>query len=179
MRATIKDVFNQEKDLMGISVKGGLLVVSAMMAGIAFVSSGTLDAAMMGQEAVKARKEAMKSFSADMKEIQAFVKGGKGTTATVADKAREIAATAKQLPDLFPKGTGRGDLSDKETRALPKIWSDWPGFENASTMLVVEAGKLAEFAKAGDQGLIADQFATLGKVGCGGCHKAYRGAKAK
>lgn len=164
---------------MGISAKGGLLAVSIAAAGFALVASGTLDAAMMGDEAVKARKEAMKDMSADMKAIRAFVKDGKGTTATVADKAREIAATAKQLPALFPKGTGRGDLSDKETRALPKIWSDWPGFENASTALVVEAGKLAEFAKAGELGPIADQTATLGKVGCGGCHKEYRGAKAK
>lgn len=164
---------------MGISAKGGLLVMSVAAAGVALVSSGALDAAMMTDEAVKARKEAMKSLSADLKEIRAFVKDGKGTTATVADKAREIAATAKQLPALFPKGSGRGDLSDKETRALPKIWSDWPGFENASTALVVEAGKLAEFAKAGDRGLVADQAAALGKAGCGGCHKEFRGAKAK
>ena len=164
---------------MGISAKAGVLAVSAVVAGVALVSSGTLDAAMKIQEAVKARGEAMKSLSADMKEISAFVKDGKGTTATVADKALEIVATAKQIPILFPKGSGRGDLSDKETRALPKIWSDWPGFENASTALVVEAGKLAEFAKAGEKGPIADQFAVLGKVGCGGCHKDYRGAKAK
>lgn len=164
---------------MGISAKSGLLAVSVAMAGLALVASGTLDAAMMADEAVKSRKEAMKSLSADMKEIRAFVKDGKGTTATVADKAREIAATAKQIPILFPKGTGRGDLSDKETRALPKIWSDWPDFENASTVLVVQAGKLAEFAEADERGLIADQIAILGKEGCGGCHKAFRGAKVK
>lgn len=164
---------------MGISAKGGVLAVLAVAAGIAFVSTEPLDAAMKTQEALKARKEAMKSMSADMKDIRAFVKDGKGTTATVADKAGEIAATARQLPDLFPNGSGRGNLSDKETRALPKIWSDWADFENASTVLVVEAGKLAEFAKAGDQNALADQFARLGKVGCGGCHKTYRGAKVK
>lgn len=164
---------------MGISVRMGVIAAVAMAAGIASVPSGTLDAAMKTEDVLKARHEAMKSLSADMKEIRAFVKDGKGTTATVADKAREIAATAKQLPAMFPKGTGRGDLSDKETRALPAIWSDWPGFENASTILVVEAGKLAEFAKAGEMNIIAEQYAVLGKEGCGGCHKAYRGAKAK
>lgn len=164
---------------MGISARMGIVAVVAIVAGVASMPSGTLDAAMNSQEALKARIEAMKSLSADMKEISAFVKDGKGTTATVADKAREIAATAKQLPALFPEGTGRGDLSDKETRALPAIWSDMAGFENASTALVVEAGKLAEFAKAGEMKIIADQFAVLGKVGCGGCHKTYRGAKVK
>lgn len=164
---------------MGISARGGVLMIAAAATGLALVSAGTLDAAMMGKEALKARKEAMKDMSADLKDIQAFVKNGKGTTATVADKAREIAATARQLPDLFPKGTGRGDLSDKETRALPKIWSDMDGFENASTNLVTQAGKLAEFARAGDLKLVADQFAVLGKEGCGGCHKTFRGAKVK
>jgi len=164
---------------MGFSARGGMLAVAAVAGSIWLVSSETPDAAMKTQEALKVRSEAMKSMGADMKEIQAFVKDGKGTTATVADKAREIAATARQIPDMFPKGSGRGDLSDKETRALPKIWSDWPGFENASTVLVTQAGKLAEFAKAGDMKIVAEQFAVLGKEGCGGCHKAYRGAKVK
>lgn len=164
---------------MGISARFGVLAVAAAVAGGVLLSPAAIEAAMGAKESIKARKQAMKDMSADNKVIKAFVKDGKGTTATVADKASEIAAIAKQMVALFPKGSGRGDFSDKETRALPKIWSDMAGFENAATVLVVEAGKLAEIAKAGDKNLIAEQFARMGKQGCGGCHKVYRGAKAK
>jgi cytochrome c556 len=164
---------------MGISAKLGIVAIVAAVAGTAFFSADSIQAAMGGAEAIKARKAAMKSLSADMKVIRAFVKDGKGTAADVEKKAAAIAATAKQIPALFPKGTGRPDVSDKETRAVAKIWTDWPGFEAASTALVTEAGKLAEIAKAGDTKMIADQAGALGKVGCGGCHKPYRGAKAK
>lgn len=164
---------------MGFSARLGVVAVAAAVAGGVLLSSGAIEAAMSAKEAIEARKQAMKDMSADNKAIAAFVKDGKGTTATVADKAREIASTAKQIVALFPEGSGRGDFSDKETRALPKIWSDWSGYEAAATLLVVEAGKLAEIAKTGDNDMIAEQFAKMGKEGCGGCHKAYRGAKAK
>ena len=161
---------------MGISARIGIVAATAA---VVLAASGAVVTAMTVKEAVKARGDAMSSLSADMKAINAFVKDGKGTSATVADKAAAIAATAKQIPDLFPKGSGRGDLSDKETRALPAIWSDWPGFESASTVLVTEAGKLAEIAKTGDKTMIGEQFAKVGKEACGSCHKNFRGEKVK
>lgn len=164
---------------MGISAKLGVAAIVVAVAGTALFSADTISAAMTGEAAIKARKDAMKSLSADLKVIRAYVKDGKGTPQDVEQKASAMAATAKQIPVLFPKGSGRGDFSDKETRALPKIWADWPGFETASTALVTEAGKLAEIAKTGEKAMIAEQAGELGKVGCGGCHKAYRGAKAK
>jgi cytochrome c556 len=173
------ELFQQEDDRMGISARIGIMAVAAVVAGGVLLSSEAINAAMSAKEAIEARKQAMKDMSADNKAIKAFLTDGKGTTATVGDKASEIAATAKQIVALFPKGSGRGDFSDKETRALPKIWSDWTGYENAATVMVVEAGKLAEIAKTGDKGMIAEQFAKMGKEGCGGCHKVYRGAKAK
>ena len=164
---------------MGISARIAVVAVAAAVAGAALLSSETISAAMMGKEAIKARQDAMKSMGGAMKAISAFVKDGKGTTAIVADKAAVIASTAKQLPGLFPKGSGRGDFSDKETRAEPKIWTDWAGFEKHADTLVVEAGKLAEVAKGGDKAQIAAQFGKVGKEACGGCHKTFRGEKVK
>jgi len=151
----------------------------AATAVIVLAASAAVVTAMTVKEAVKARGDAMGSMSADMKAINAFIKDGKGTSATVADKAAAIASTAKQIPGLFPKGSGRGDLSDKETRALPAIWSNRAGFEKAAQHLVDEAGKLAEVAKGGDKTQLAAQFGAIGKGACGACHKAFRGAKVK
>lgn len=164
---------------MGISAKLGVFAIVATVAGAALFSADSISAAMMGEEAIKARKDAMKSISKDLKTIRAYVKDGKGSTQDVEEKAAAIAAIAKKIPSLFPKGSGRGDFSDKETRALPKIWSDWAGFEKAAMALETEAGKLAGVAEGGDKKMITDQTGKLGKAGCGGCHKVFRGEKVK
>ncbi|MGH6913072.1 MAG: c-type cytochrome [Geminicoccales bacterium] len=151
----------------------------AAVAGIALRASETIDAALTGEAAIKARKEAMKANSKDNKVIQAFVKDGKGSAADVVKAATDIAESSKKIPSLFPKGTGRGDFPDKTTRALPAIWKDWSGFEKAADTVVAEAEKLAAVAKEGDKDAIAKQAAALSKNGCGGCHKTYRGEKVK
>lgn len=163
-----------------MGTRGRILVVAcAAVAGLALMSSETIHAALTGEAAIKARQDAMKSNSKDMKVIQAFVKDGKGSAADVAKSATSIAESSKKIPSLFPKGSGRGDFPDKVTRALPAIWKDMAGFEKAANTTVAEAQKLATVAKAGDKDAIAKQVAVLNKEGCGGCHTNYRGEKAK
>lgn len=111
--------------------------------------------------------------------IMGFVKDGKGSAADVAKAATALSAAAHGIAPLFPKGTGRGDHDAKVTRALPSIWKDWNGFENAGGVLAAEAAKLASVAAGGDAAAIAAQFGNTGKFGCGGCHKPFRGEKVK
>ena len=163
-----------------MGTKGRLFLAACVAAlGFALLSSETIQAALSGEAAIKARQEAMKANSKDMKIIQAFVKDGKGSAADVAKAATEIAEASKKIPSLFPKGSGRGEFPDKVTRALPAIWKDWAGFEKAANTTVSEAQKLASVAKDGDKDAIAKQVAALSKNGCGGCHNTYRGEKAK
>ncbi len=164
-----------------MGTRGSVFVTAscAVVAMLALMSSETIHAAMSGEAAIKARQEAMKSNSNDMKAIQAFLKDGKGTAADVEKSATSIAATTKKLSGLFPKGSGRGDFPDKATRALPAIWKDSAGFEKAAATTVSEAEKLAAVAKAGDKDAIAKQVAVLNKEGCGGCHTTYRGERVK
>ena len=61
----------------------------------------------------------------NFKVIKAFAKDGKGSMADVAAAAKGVEAAAGKLLPLFPKGTGRPDYSDKETRSLATIWEDW------------------------------------------------------
>ena len=163
---------------MGFTARLGTIAVTAAVAGLMLASSGPIKAALMGEAAIKARVSAMKDNGKNMKAIQGFVKEGKGSAADVAKHASAVAATAKKIPGLFPKGSGRGDFSDKETRALPVIWTDWAGFEKASKTLETAAEKLATVAKAGDKDAIGKQVAEVGKA-CGGCHKAFRGEEVK
>lgn len=150
----------------------------AALTGVFLLGIQASDAAD-GKGAIEQRRALMKSISKDFKPIKAFVKSGKGTAADVEKQAKAINASTGKVLALFPKGTGRGDFSDKETRALPAIWKDWAGFEKANKALADESAKLASIAAGGDKDAIAKQVGVMGKVGCGGCHKPFRGAKAK
>lgn len=154
------------------------LATVAALAGIFLMGMPASNAAD-GKAAIEERRKLMKSISKDFKPIKAFVKSGKGTAADVEKQAKAINASTAKVLALFPKGTGRGEFSDKETRALPAIWKDWAGFEKANMALADESAKLAKIAATGDKDAIAKQVGVMGKVGCGGCHKPFRGAKAK
>jgi len=133
-----------------------------------------------GKEAIEKRIALMKGgVLKNFLYVKKFVKEGKGTPAGVSAHAYLLNDASKQVVALFPKGTGRGDYDDKTTRALAKIWEDWAGFKKAAAALTAESMKLAEVAGGGDKDAIAAQFGTMGKNGCGGCHKPFRGAKAK
>ena len=163
---------------MNRTIKMTALTTVVALTGIFMLGMHTSDAAD-GKAAIEQRRALMKSISKDFKPIKAFVKSGKGSAADVAKYAKAINASTGKVLALFPKGTGRGDFSDKETRALPAIWKDWAGFEKANKALADESAKLASIAGGGDQKAIAKQVGVMGKLGCGGCHKPFRGAKVK
>ncbi len=159
---------------MGFAGRIATVAAVIAVAGLALASAEPIKAAMTGEAAIKARVHLMKENGKNMKAIQGFVKSGKGTAAEVAKHAAGIAADAKKIPSLFPKDTGRGHFTDKQTRALPAIWTDWKGFEKDSHALMVAAEHLEKVAKAGDKDAIAKAAGGVGKA-CGACHKAYRG----
>jgi len=136
--------------------------------------------AMSGKDAIDKRIAHMKKdILGPWKVIKKYAKEGEGTASNVAENALALAKAAGGITANFPKGTGRGDFDDKVTRALPKIWEDWKGFEAAADVLAAEATKLAAVADGGDKDAIVAQFGKTGKLGCGGCHKPFRGAKVK
>ena len=76
-----------------------------------------------GATAIKERQALMQTILKHWKPIKANAKAG-GSAATVAKHAKALNATSKQMLALFPKGSGRGDFSDNQTRALPAVWKD-------------------------------------------------------
>jgi cytochrome c556 len=76
-----------------------------------------------GATAIKERQALMQTILKHWKLIKANAKAG-GSAATVAKHAKALNATSKQMLALFPKGSGRGDFSDKQPRALPAVWKD-------------------------------------------------------
>ncbi len=155
-----------------------VIAVAAVVAPLA-LWTGPLEAA--GDDAaIKARIDLMRNdVLKNWKPITAYAKDGKGTPADVSRHAKALGDAAKKIPSLFPKGTGRGDFPDTVTRALPDIWQDWKGFEKANQDLIDQSAILVKVADGGDQDAIVKQIGMTGKMGCGGCHKPFRGAKVK
>lgn len=155
----------------------------------AAVAAGFLAAGMLAwggvataadMSAIDKRRDLMKNVVLkNFKTVKTFIETGKGSAADVQKAADAITAAAPKIAPLFVKGTGRPDVDPKKTRALPKIWEDWAGFEKAAKALGDEAAKLSKAAAGGDAAAIKAQYVETGKKGCGGCHKPFRGDKVK
>jgi cytochrome c556 len=147
------------------------------------IASGVLLAAS-ADEVAKNRINFMEDeIGAEWKVLAAFTKG-QGSLADVEKSAMNLSNLAKKIPSHFPKDTGRGKVPDHLTRSLPEIWSDPQGFQKATQNFAEQSAKLAALAKAGDKDAVVDMIGTKGgynaaKIGCGECHKQFRGERVK
>ncbi len=172
-------------------LRHGVLVALAAL----FVTAAPIDAAnaQSAGKILKQRQAVMKEFSSHSKAIRNYVKGpskkltGKklkkrlkklGNNIDMELRAQAIGGQAARLMRFFPKGTSLADGVGK-TRAKAAIWTDWAGFEAAAAKLGRLAGALETAAASGDKAKIGAALTALGKQGCGGCHKSFRGKKQK
>ena len=140
---------------------------------VAVLGLGSLASQPAFADAVKDRQEAMKSISKANKTLRAAAKDGKADE--VEKQAKMIVALADKLPTLFPKGTDRGTLDPKTTRAKPEIWTNWSDFEKKAGDLKSMAMQIASAAGKGDLSMAGEGV----NKSCGGCHKAFRGPEVK
>jgi cytochrome c556 len=125
---------------------------------------------------IKYRQAFMQANGGHITMIAAVVKGEVSWTDELAGHAHALHEQSKHLLRLFPEGSGKGD-TDVQSAALPVIWEQWSGFEEAANAFETESGKLVEAVESGDQAAIARQLGALGKQGCGNCHEDFREKK--
>lgn len=82
--------------------------------------------------------------------------------------ADSIASATQELGILFPAGSGGED-----SHALPAIWEDPEGFQEAIDSARQAGAALSEAATTGDSKTVMTAFAAVGKS-CKGCHETYR-----
>ena len=63
--------------------------------------------------------------------------------------------------------------SDVKSAALPAVYSDAAGWQQAIDRLQTETAKLGAVARARDEAGVKAQWGAVGKA-CGGCHDNYR-----
>jgi len=149
--------------------KSNLFVLALI--GLAVASVTPALAAGGGAEAIKYPPSVMKAIGGHMGAIAAYVKGEVDHAAHVPVHADALREASRTVLDLFPKGSGP---EAGETRALPKIWEDWSGFEAAVRDVEAATAKFAEVAAGtADRKALGAALGAVGKS-CGGCHTPYR-----
>ena len=141
-----------------------VLAVAGALAAGAMVGGATI--AMAQADVVKERQENRKQAGAAMRAVKAII-DAKGPTAGAVEQAAKLKTLEAAFVKMFPPG------SDKDSKALPVVWTDWAGFQAASKASDAAYDKLAAAAGSGDQAALAAAFADVGKT-CGACHDKYR-----
>ncbi len=127
-------------------------------------------------ELIVKRRSAMRAMSGSLKKIVGFLKTNEGSPMEVAQNAARVSQIAKNIPDLFPAGTGLARYPGV-TGAKPNIFeNDKAEFTKAAMTLASLADDLAKAAAGPGAGKaeIGKAFGPVGKMGCGGCHKDFR-----
>ncbi len=158
------------KPALRLSAAALLILAVFLAAETSRAASDTRPAA----EVVKERRELMKQLGDHMRAVIAYVKGEPGSAEEVAGRATKIKAIADRMPAMFPEGTAMDQVPGVETGAKPEIWAKRQEFETSAKTLSAEAERLLAVAADDDKAAIGQQFMTLGKDGCSGCHEDFR-----
>ena len=141
-----------------------MAVIGALAAG-ALVSGATI--AFAQADVIKARQDNRKATGPEMRAIKAVI-DAKGDLKEIGPHAAKLKELQLAFDKMFPAGSDKG-----ETKVLPTVWSDMPGFQKASANASAAYDKLAMAAGSGDMAATAAAFGDVGKA-CGACHTTYR-----
>ena len=120
------------------------------------------------KEIIKYRQNVMKAQGGHLGALFQIVRDRAGSWDHVAAHAQALQGLSTMVVDAFREPTQGGD-----TDALPAIWSDFEGFEEAAVNYRQATARLSEAAQGGDRSVIEERFkATLDA--CKGCHRDYR-----
>ena len=129
-------------------------------------------AAAQGDEnTIKYRQSVMKGVGGHTGAIFQIVKNGIPHKEHLAAHARALNELLAMAVDAFKPETMGG-----KTRAKPKIWSDFAGFEKAARKSENASGELVSAVNSGNEMDISKKFAAVTDT-CKGCHKEYREKK--
>ncbi|HEY8249169.1 MAG TPA: cytochrome c [Burkholderiales bacterium] len=90
-----------------------------------------------------------------------------------ADVVSRNATYLENLAQMPWDGFHENTKGEKNTKALPEIWSQKAKFDELAQRLQTETAKLGEIARKKDEAGVKQQFAAVGKV-CGACHESFR-----
>lgn len=132
------------------------------------LTAGIAHAQMKPEEVLKARQGLFQAVKMNFGPLKAVAEGSAPLDAAAVAKAENLAALTKIIPATFAKGTE----SIPGSNTKPEAWTS-ADFGKGAEMFQMEAAKLAEAAKAGNQDAFKAQFAAVGKT-CKSCHDNFK-----
>jgi cytochrome c556 len=120
---------------------------------------------------IEARQDNLKEMGASMRAISENMRSGSPDATLISEKADIIAGHAATMGDWFPAGSG--PEAGVETEALPAIWENPEGFDEAVSNFQTAAVAFQTAAASGDMTATGGALRTLGGT-CGACHDDFR-----
>lgn len=137
----------------------------ACAAAVTALLAGT--AVMAQSDVIKQRQAILKGFGDVTKPVGGMLRGNAAFDLATVQKALDAYAKGgKELPALFPAGSGTGD-----TDALPAIWQDQAKFDGLFAKLASDA--TAARAAITDEASFKANFPGVIRT-CGTCHDSFR-----
>lgn len=142
-----------------------------LLAGVVLTAGAAGAAALTGADAAKDRIDHMKAMGAATKAILDSLKSGKPDMVLIREKAAKIDASARDLPNWFPPGSGQKAYA--KSHALPVVWTDRAGFQAKAKDLQTAAAHLNAVAQSGQAAEIGGAFHDVGAA-CKACHEKFK-----
>jgi cytochrome c556 len=147
-----------------------LAIITAALGFVALAGFAVNALAQEKDKIVMDRQDYMKQQGRQLVVVRNYAQGKADQQAARA-AIDSLTKTVPNVPNLFPPGTGIGEISVK-THAKPEIWSDHAKFLEADKTV---AGQIAELGAAVKSGDTAKAEALVKQIAfCEGCHAAFR-----
>lgn len=137
-------------------------------------ASAQTSVAASGADAIEYRKEVYHATGGHMSAMKLILQGKAGRAEDLVPHAEAMVRLSMIGLHIFPEGSGP---EAGKTRAKAEIWTDTAKFKEAQERWITKAETLLAVAKTGDMKKAFAAFGDMGKNGCGGCHKPFRGPK--
>src|SRR5579862_7244294 len=149
-----------------------LIVLSGALIALAAAGSSQDDRhGVSGLDAIAARQASLDMSSITFRSMGEAMKAGEEPK-PLGYAAAALAKWAKALPHMFPPGTGKGETS-AFSQALPAIWKDRAGFDQAAANYADATARLAALAQANDTAGFTRQLEAVNQA-CNACHTRYK-----
>ncbi len=148
------------------------IVISGALIGLAVFGLSQGDTpGVSALDAIAARQASLDMSSITFRSMGEAMKAGEEAK-SVGYPAAALAKWAKALPGMFPRGTGQGETS-AFSQALPAIWKDRAGFDQAAANYAAATARLATLAQANDTPGFTKQLEEVNQA-CAACHARYK-----
>lgn len=123
-------------------------------------------------QTIEARQANFKAIGRANKAIMDELKKPRPSLSVLRSNASALVRASSQIPAGFPPGTG--PEAGVKTEALPAIWQNPAGFQDAAARNLAAARALEAATRAGDLARIREAAGAVGPT-CKACHDNFRG----